>query len=336
MTNGGGLVYARALKGFMDLAEALGASPERIARSADVDLAQLAIPDALLPVASYYRLHEQFLAHTGNPDFGLLSGRVSYMESAQLFLYLASASKTLRDWLNMLPSVSSLLGDVGSIRIARHRDHFALEWHPERAPDPDRCIVTDGILSTTALEMDGYSLLPVRPRRVDFTYARTDDLSMLQDTFRAPLYFEQPVSALYYDWKLLDNPQLHVSTRFHDAVAEEFSAYFSDDASATDPLSLSLHTPIRRQLPAGSCSIDSVPGDLNMSRRTSQRRPKDRDSNFQQLLQRVKSDLAAKYLEDKSLSIIEIALLLGYGEPSSFSAAFKSWNGVTPMEFRRE
>jgi len=73
---------------------ALGASPERIARSADFDLTLLAIPDALLPVASYYRLHEQFLAHTGNPDFGLLSGRVSYMESAQLFLYLASASKT--------------------------------------------------------------------------------------------------------------------------------------------------------------------------------------------------------------------------------------------------
>ena len=179
-------------------------------------------------------------------------------------------------------------------------------------------------------------MLPVRPRRVDFTYGKPDDLSMLQDTFRAPLYFDQPVSALYYDWKLLDNPQLHVSTRFHDAVVEEFSAYFSDDASATDPFSLSLHTAIRRQLPAGSCSIDSVASDLNVSRRTLQRRLKERDNNFQQLLQRVKSDLAAKYLEDKSLSIIEIALLLGYGDPSSFSAAFKSWNGITPTEFRRQ
>ena len=336
ITNSGGVVYARALKGFMDLAAALGASPERIARSADLDMALLSIPDALLPVATYYRLHEQFLAHTGNPDFGLLSGRVSYMESAQLFLYLASTSQTLLDWLNMLPSVSSLLGDLGSIRVARHRDHFALEWHPERAPDPKRCIVTDGLLSATALEMDGYCLLPVRPERVDFTYPRPDDLTVLHDTFRAPLYFDQGVSALYYDWKLLDNPQLHVSTRFHDTAVEEFSAYFSDDASAADPFSLSLHTAIRRQLPAGSCSIDSIASDLNVSRRTLQRRLKERGNNFQQLLQRVKSDLAAKYLEDKSLSIIEIALLLGYGDPSSFSAAFKSWNGITPSEFRRK
>jgi len=332
----GGTVYARALKGLMDLAVALGAKPELIARNAGLDLALLTVPDALLPVATYYRLQEQFREQTGNPDFGLLSGRVSYMENTHLLLYLASASQTLRDWLNMLPSVASLLGDVGSIKVARHRDHFALEWHPLRPPDPLRCVVTDSLLSATALQMDGYCLLPVRPHRVDLSYPRPDNLDVLRATFGAPLYFDQPVSALHYDWAMLDNPQLHVSTRFYDAVVQEFSAFFSDDASVADPFSLSLHTAIRRLLPAGGCSIDSIAGEMNISRRTLQRRLKERDTNFQQLLQQVKSNLARKYLEDKSLSIIEIALLLGYGDPSSFSAAFKSWSGLTPTEFRRQ
>jgi AraC-like DNA-binding protein len=184
--------------------------------------------------------------------------------------------------------------------------------------------------------MDGYCLLPVRPHRVDLSYPRPDNLDVLRATFGAPLYFDQPVSALHYDWAMLDNPQLHVSTRFYDAVVQEFSAFFSDDASVADPFSLSLHTAIRRLLPAGGCSIDSIAGDMNISRRTLQRRLKERDTNFQQLLQQVKSNLARKYLEDKSLSIIEIALLLGYGDPSSFSAAFKSWSGLTPTEFRRQ
>jgi len=335
-STGAGVVYARALKGFMDLATALGANPDAIARKAGLDLGLLTVPDALLPIATYYRLQEEFLLQTGNPDFGLLSGRVSYMENAHLFLYLASASKTLRDWLNMLPSVASLLGDVGSIRVARHRDHFTLEWHPLRPPDPLRCVVTDSLLSAAALQMDGYCLLPVRPHRVDLSYARPDNLEVLRATFGAPLYFDQPVSALHYDWKLLDNPQLHVSTRFYDSVVQEFSAFFSADASATDPFSLGLHTAIRRQLPAGTCSIDSVANDMNVSRRTLQRRLKERNTNFQHMLQGVKSNLASKYLEDRSLSIIEIALLLGYGDPSSFSAAFKAWNGLTPSEFRRQ
>jgi len=320
----------------MDLAAALGASPERVARNAGLDPALLTVPDALLPVDTFYRLQEQCVAQTGNPDFGLLSGRVSYMESAHLFLYLASASETLRDWLNMLPSVAILVGDIGGVEVARHRDCFAVEWHPLQAPDPRRCTITDNILSTTFLQMDGYSLLPVKPRRVDLTYPRPASLALLRDTFRAPLYFDQPVSALHYDWDLLDNPQLHVNTRFYDAVTEEFSEFFSDDASGRDPFSLALHAAIRRQLPAGNCSIDSIAADVNVSRRTLQRRLKERSTSFQQLLQRVKSDLARKYLEDKRLSIIEIALLLGYGDPSSFSAAFKSWSGQTPTEFRRQ
>lgn len=332
----GGVVYARALKGFMDLAQALGASPELIARNAGLDISLLKVPDALLPSATYYRLQEQFLLQTGKPDFGVLSGRVSYMESAHLFLYLASASQSLRDWLNMLPSVANILGDIGSIRVARHPRHFVLEWHPERPPDPVRCVITDSLLSSAMLQMDGYCLLPVKPSRVDFSYPRPDNLECLQATFGNCLYFDQAISGLHYDRKALDYPQLHVSTRFYDGVVEEFSEFFTGDASASDPFSLSLHTAIRRLLPVGACSIDSIAGEMNVSRRTLQRRLKDRDTNFQQLLQGVKSNLACKYLDDKSLSIIEIALLLGYGDPSSFSAAFKSWVGVTPSEYRRQ
>jgi len=336
-TSGEGFVYARALHGFMDLATALGAQPLQLARAAGFDLSLLTTPDALIPLASYYQLQEEFTRQTGNADFGVLSGRVSYMESAHLYLYLASASQTLRDWINMLPSIGTIIGDVGVIRVNRcDPRHFALQWQPQRAPNPQRCVITDSILSTAALQMDSYCILPVRPVRVDFSYPQPASLEVLEDAFRAPLYFDQPVSRLLYDRKVLDYPQLHVSTRLYDAVAEEFSAVFSDDASASDPFSLALHTAIRRQLPAGECSIDSIAREMTVSRRTLQRRLKERETNFQQLLQQVKLSLARKYLDDESLSIIEIGFLLGYGDPSSFSTAFKAWCGSTPTEFRRQ
>jgi len=336
-TKGEGYVYARALRGFLDLAAALGAKPELIARNAGMDIGLLNVPDAVVPVSNYYRLQQEFMDQTRNPDFGLLSGRVSYMESAPLLLYLASTSQTLRDWLNMVPSIANILGDVGSIKVTRRSDEiFALEWRPRRSPDGERCVITDSILSATALQMDGYCLLPVKPCRVDLSYARPGDTTALEEIFGASLSFGEPVSALHYHWDVLDYPQLNVSTRLYDAVVEEFSTHFSNDASSTDPFSRELHSAIRSQLPLGECSIDSVAGELNLSRRTLQRRLKGRDTNFQQLLQGVKSTLARKYLEDKSLSIIEIAFLLGYGDPSSFSAAFKSWGGITPTEYRRQ
>lgn len=329
-------VHARTLRGLMDLAAALGADPVCIARDAGLDSNLLEIPDARVPVSVFYRLQREFLRQTDNPDFGLLSGRVAYMETAHVLVYLASASQSLRDWLNLMPSVSSLLGDVGVIKIARRVDEFVMEWHPEDPSPADRCLISDNILSTTVLQMDSYCLLPVRPRRVDLSYAKPKNIDVLESTFRAPLFFDQPRSALYYDRKVLDFPQLHVSTRIYEAVEEEFSLSFSGDNSVSDPFSLALHSAIRRQIPSGECSIDSIASDMNVSRRTLQRRLKERDTNFQQLLQGVKSGLARRYLQENRLSVIEIAFLLGYGDPSSFSAAFKSWHDCTPTEYRHD
>jgi AraC-like DNA-binding protein len=41
-------------------------------------------------------------------------------------------------------------------------------------------------------------------------------------------------------------------------------------------------------------------------------------------------------LLDRSLSIGEIAYLLGYSEPPAFHRAFKRWNGITAQEFRQQ
>ncbi len=45
--------------------------------------------------------------------------------------------------------------------------------------------------------------------------------------------------------------------------------------------------------------------------------------------------LARLYLADPSLSLVEIALLLGYCEQSALSRASRAWSGSTPERYRR-
>jgi len=47
-------------------------------------------------------------------------------------------------------------------------------------------------------------------------------------------------------------------------------------------------------------------------------------------------DLARRYLAEETLSISEIAWLLGYREVSAFSHAFKRWTGNTPRTVRSQ
>jgi AraC-like DNA-binding protein len=51
-------------------------------------------------------------------------------------------------------------------------------------------------------------------------------------------------------------------------------------------------------------------------------------------LEETRAALAKRYLAERDLPVSEIAWLLGYGEVSSFTHAFKRWTGMTPRQFR--
>ena len=48
----------------------------------------------------------------------------------------------------------------------------------------------------------------------------------------------------------------------------------------------------------------------------------------------MRRDAAIEYLARPDLTLIEIANLLGFSEPSTFHRAFKKWTGVAPGEYR--
>jgi AraC-like DNA-binding protein len=73
-----------------------------------------------------------------------------------------------------------------------------------------------------------------------------------------------------------------------------------------------------------------------VTQRTLGRRLSSEGITFSEVLENLKSDLARRHLADKSLSISQIAWLLGYQEVSAFTHAFKRWTGKTPREARSQ
>jgi AraC-like DNA-binding protein len=174
---------------------------------------------------------------------------------------------------------------------------------------------------------------PVTVKKAKFTYSKPCKINSLESLFGNDLSFDQDVTCLYFERTSLSFPLVKSDYDSYSSGASSFHSSF-DQPQNTDAFLAAMTKAIVHLMPTGTIGIDAVAGQLNVSRRTMQRRLSDRNTNFQQVLQEVRADMAVRYLADKRLAVTEIAFLLGYADQASFSAAFKSWYGKSPSDYR--
>jgi len=96
----------------------------------------------------------------------------------------------------------------------------------------------------------------------------------------------------------------------------------------------SIENAISSFLPHGKACVEDVARALGMSQRTLARRLSAEGLTFSRVLDAMRTDLADHYLRDATLSVSQVAWLLGFQEVSAFTFAFKRWTGQTPSQFR--
>ena len=104
---------------------------------------------------------------------------------------------------------------------------------------------------------------------------------------------------------------------------------------AQDNIAEQLIRRLTELMAAGEANADAACRALRLSRRTLQRRLRAEKTSFQKVLTEVRAVLAINYLGDARLKSLEIAMLLGYSNISTFTTAFKSWYSIPPAEYRQ-
>jgi AraC-like DNA-binding protein len=92
---------------------------------------------------------------------------------------------------------------------------------------------------------------------------------------------------------------------------------------------------IRLALLEGRPHVDWVARKMDLSGRSLQRHLGTHNTTFEAVMDRVLTRHATTRLEQGEKPITELALQLGYADPSHFVRAFRRWTGQTPSEFRR-
>jgi AraC-like DNA-binding protein len=296
-----------------------------------IDRKCLSDAEARFPVISLINLYESVALASNNPDIGLYAGRVSYVSGLNLQLHMTTVCDTFREYLNLMPSVLRFTGDIGEVEIKGENEFIRLECHPLWEETASQRFLSDNTLSTAASIVDSLCVQPIPVLKARFSYPQPKDLTQLRAFFCDDLAFKQDVSCLYFARESLDYPLTQLGQSLDQSFGRSFDHLFEEQ---DDPFLRALRNTLLKLLPLGEMSIDSVADQLNVSRRTLQRRLANKGSQFKQVLQSLRSEQALRYLGDDRLSITDIAFLLGYSNHGSFSSAFKSWHGHPPSEYR--
>ena len=146
--------------------------------------------------------------------------------------------------------------------------------------------------------------------------------------------FSASRDALLIDNEVLDAPQVTRNSAVQALAARHLRELAVPNIARDDYDRLS--ESVARLLAEGTApSLAQVAADLRMSRRTIQRRLRARGGSFRQLVESVRIALARSYLLDPSLSIGQVALLLGYADHSAFARAYRRATGAPPTAHRR-
>jgi AraC-like DNA-binding protein len=140
------------------------------------------------------------------------------------------------------------------------------------------------------------------------------------------------VSAIVFPSELLELPNVRTGLPDDDAIID-----VNGETTLPDPRDTvkCVEHLIRLALLEGRPRVDWVAQKMDLSGRSLQRHLSAQNATFEAVTDRVLARHSMTLLEQREMPITELALQLGYADPSHFVRAFRRWTGQTPGEFRR-
>lgn len=285
----------------------------------------------------YLRLWE-LLGEKENPNIGLIIGQQIELADLGALGYAVGSSQTVGHALETLSRFMIVLSQSSSIELKVSEKFVEVCYKISEPSVLYKRQDAEFVLSTIVKQLEAMTNTDIRPVKVLFEHTRPEYIELHKSTFNCPLHFAQETNAVVFLSQILDLPVHSGDERLHLALEPYLEKMRQDrlDDISDEQILTKVTRLIASRLSNGVPSLEDISSELNMSRRTLQRRLRQFDVEFSALLDDVRRELALEYITKGEYNVTEVSLLLGYSEVSSFSRAFKRWTGKAPQKYQAD
>ena len=170
--------------------------------------------------------------------------------------------------------------------------------------------------------------------RAAFAYPRPSWWTEYRSLYANDLRFDATQSAIVFDPRVLAATVVLDETAVRDFLREaphNFIVKFKDRNS----WSAHVRRRLRNNAPSEWPDLAQIAEELGVGLSTLHRKLDQEGVIFRDIKDSLRRDLAIDRLTHSSASVAQIAVELGFAEPSAFHRAFKTWTGVRPGDYRQ-
>jgi AraC-like DNA-binding protein len=303
-------------------------------RDTRLDWDRLQDPSAEVTARDEQTVIANLLGALDHPDdIGLEAGKRYHLTTYGIWGFALISSPTLRGAIDVGLRYVDLTFALSRI-TTRETDHeFQFVFDTPDIPAPlRRFAVERDAAAIGVIEQELFSA-PISAKRVSFTFPSPRHLERYTETFGVTPEFGADENILAFDPSLLDVP-LPQANEHTAALALAQCRDLLQRRHARTGLSGQVRDLLLAH-PSQPPSAEQVARQLAMSSRTLRHRLAAEGTSFRELLDEVRQRLAEEMLLSGRLTVAETAQRLGYVELSSFSQAFRRWNGMGPRDYRK-
>jgi AraC-like DNA-binding protein len=278
----------------------------------------------------------------GDSAFGLHLARKAIPRDLGILFYVVSGGKNIGEALTLFARYQRIANEAIRLKLKRTASSLVMEVDLFGLPtDRARQNAEFGFAVVVKMLRD-VTGRNISPTRITFAHPRNSGLKDFKRFFLCPVEFgralieETSEHLLEFSNDTLAIPLITADPKLVMALKPFCEAAATERGVATGTLRSAVEREIEKLLPNRKAQAQNVAKTLALSVRTLSRRLADEGTTYAEVVDQLRRSLARQYLKDQSISLSQIAWLLGYEGSTSFNHAFKRWTGRTPSAARNE
>jgi AraC-like DNA-binding protein len=330
------LVRMSIVRDILFYAEKQGANLQFILLESGIRQVDFENPDFMLPRHQVDLVWQVATQATQNINLGLDMGSATQPGILGLAGHLYQTCPHLLEAVRCLERFNNLFGNSVKLHVVEKHDLVGICFDSSGFIHSGSFGARQGIdawMSAVRYIFERAGAARPKPVAVHTSCKRDDRRAAYEHHFApATLVMSVEEDIIWYKREDLEAPQItsdpELYRHFLKLAQEKL-----DEMQGADQIANQVRQLLLTTFNQGFHGIEFIADKLHMTPRTLQRRLQAQGYTFSQILEEMKQEMSFKLLRSRQHSISEIAYMLGFSEPGSFSRSFRKWTGTTPKHY---